>query len=580
MNAMDYVIALSRDEAALAAAQSALAEHARGLEATVRLPGILIRSAADMPLTRLPGNRGMILGRVFSRGSNRLHSALGDAEQRRVVESEGHSLLSQYWGHYLCITTDEDGHASVLRDPAGGIQCYYVRAGEVVFLSSDVRLLLTLAGTPPSIDVTMLRLFLEAPDLRPERTLLSGVRELLRGHALRSSRADVAITRLWSPWTFTGGVAPEDATRALRGTIVQSVHALAADSRHILLDLSGGLDSSIVAASLATMGQRFTCLSFTTGQPSGDETLYARAVCERLGTPLVEVALDLGQVDLDVSHASHLPRPSARSFIQAWDKASEATADRVEADRFFTGGGGDSLFCYLRSAAPAADRALAAGPGLGFIQTALDISRMTGAPLTQVLGRGLKRAYLQPRKYRWARENSFLRPVRERSALLDGTEHPSLDVPLGGKPGNAGHIASLMQIENYLEGFRRGGADQLCHPLLSQPIQELCLSIPSWRWCEGGIDRRIARDAFADLLPPLVIGRRQKGAPESFVVRLFEAQRTTLRSMLLDGELAKYGVIDRHAIDQQLSENRPAGGVEASRLLRLGDVEAWLRAWN
>lgn len=577
---MDYVIALSHDEAALAAAQSALAHHAHHLPVTVRLPGILVHCASDMPLTRLPGDRGIVLGWVFSRGSNRPQSALGDAEQRRIVETEGHSLLSQYWGHYLCITTDKEGHASLLRDPAGGIQCYYIRAGEVLFLSSDVRLLLTLAGISPSIDVTMLRLFLEAPNLRPERTLLTGVRELLRGHALRSSRADVVMTRLWSPWTYTHEVFQEDATRALRGTIVQSVHALAAGSRHILLDLSGGLDSSIVAASLATMGHRFTCLSFTTGQPSGDETLYARAVCERLGAPLVEVTLDLGQVDLEVSHASHLPRPSARSFIQAWDKASEATAEGVGADRYFTGGGGDSLFCFLRSAAPAADRALADGPGLGFIQAALDISRMTGAPLAQVLGRGLKRAYLQPRKYRWARENSFLSPVSGRSVLLDGTEHPGLDVPKGGKPGSAGHIASLMQIENYLEGFRRSGADQLCHPLMAQPIQELCLSIPSWRWCEGGIDRRIARDAFADLLPPLVIGRRQKGAPESFVVRLFETQRRMLRSMLLDGELARYGMIDRHAIDRQLSENRPAGGVEASRLLRLGDVEAWLRAWN
>lgn len=203
------MIALSHDDIALAEADSALARHAGGFEKTIKLPAILIRGTADMPVTHLASDRGLVLGQVFSRGNALTHPGLTATEQQRVVETGGQSLLSSHWGHYLCITMDKAGRVSVLRDPTGGLPCYYVPAGDVLYFSSDIRLLLTLTGVRPSIDVTMLRLFLEAPSLRPERTLLSGVRELLRGHALRADGEDIVTARLWSPWAFTHGLAPE-----------------------------------------------------------------------------------------------------------------------------------------------------------------------------------------------------------------------------------------------------------------------------------------------------------------------------------------------------------------------------------
>src|SRR3546814_5721791 len=59
------------------------------------------------------------------------------------------------------------------------------------------------------------------------------------------------------------------------------------------------------------------------------------------------------------------------------------------------------------------------------------------------------------------------------------------------------------------------------HPLLSQPVIEHCLAIPTWLQCAGGCDRSIARQAFKPDLPAKVIERRGKGSPQGFIYQIF-----------------------------------------------------------
>src|SRR5262249_13493860 len=50
------------------------------------------------------------------------------------------------------------------------------------------------------------------------------------------------------------------------------------------------------------------------------------------------------------------------------------------------------------------------------------------------------------------------------------------------------------------------------HPLMPQPLLELCLRIQTWLHAAYGRDRAIARPAFAADLPPQVVQRTWKGA--------------------------------------------------------------------
>jgi asparagine synthase (glutamine-hydrolysing) len=98
-------------------------------------------------------------------------------------------------------------------------------------------------------------------------------------------------------------------------------------------------------------------------------------------------------------------------------------------------------------------------------------------------------------------------------------------------------------------------------------------------WFRDGLNRVIARDAFAGTLPTEIVGRRSKGTPDSFVVEIFEANRAKIWRFLADGLLAAHDIIDLPAILPVLDDLRPAHGIAYRRIMAFADVEAWARAW-
>ncbi len=114
-------------------------------------------------------------------------------------------------------------------------------------------------------------------------------------------------------------------------------------------------------------------------------------------------------------------------------------------------------------------------------------------------------------------------------------------------------------------------------PLLAQPVVELCLRIPSWRWITRGQDRSVARDAFAGDLPAQIVARRSKGGPSGFTEALFLAHQQHIVQRLHDGLLKREGVVhDLPAPDERLSLEPGAG----RRLLALLAAENWAQAWQ
>src|SRR3546814_5560641 len=97
--------------------------------------------------------------------------------------------------------------------------------------------------------------------------------------------------------------------------------------------------------------------------------------------------------------------------------------------------------------------------------------------------------------------------------------------------------------------------------LLSQPIVEYFLGIPPWEACEGGVDRSVARRAFAQDLPIAVTARSGKGSPDGFVGHYIDTHRTEIFERLMDGTLANSGLVDRTQLELALRADaklRPA----------------------
>lgn len=578
MNRTPYLACVATPDTQAAERLCKVAERLRSpaMVELIDLPGLLVAGAPDAARLVLPKGGGIILGHLFDRERS---ARITDAEKLGAPAAA--DLVTAYWGGYVAIRALED-RVEILRDPSGMVPCYHAEIEGVHVLTSHPHLLFGPGLIKPVIDWTIVTQSLVFRDFRPARTCLRGVAEILPGVVLDVADRGVFTRCAWSPWAFAEPAAritdPAAAISTLREVVTATLGAWGGCFERPLIEISGGLDSSIVAAGMRTGQSGAHCLTFGPAPGDASELPWARAVAEHLGYPLTELVADATTVDIRLSDARDLPRPCARAFSQALDRPIQALAAELHTDAFFGGGGGDSMFCLTHSAFPVIDRLAAEGLGKGVLETAGDIAQLTRTNIWKVLASAARR---WPRNYSAMpppMTNGFLAPhVREALPWPEG--NPWLASPAGIPPGKRKHVWSIIGIQNQLEGYGRESLAPFLSPLMSQPIAEVCIAIPSWYWCAGGNNRAVAREAFRDRLPASVIDRRTKVSFSSLAYRMIRANMPILRDMLLDGSLARQGMLDRDRIIAFLGGTM-ADAEALPELMALVEVEAWVRHWE
>jgi asparagine synthase (glutamine-hydrolysing) len=365
-----------------------------------------------------------------------------------------------------------------------------------------------------------------------------------------------------------------DAVAQVRDQTLHCVEAWASRSKSVLVELSGGLDSSIVAACLKKAKADVACVTLSTRQPGADERRYARTVARRIGAKLVEVELLSDEAEVLAGPVDRLPRPGINILQRLTDRAALGAAEALGTDSFFGGGGGDGVFCYLGTAAPAADALRRRGMGETFFRAIGDVAELYQCTSWKA-GRFAIRKMLRPAPGAWRQDRRFLSGDSVPERPLD---HPWLPPPPFAPPGKCEQVLGLIGLHTELEGNVRSRRGPIRHPLLSQPLLELCLRIPSWLWVSGGVNRAVARAAFADDLPPEILNRRSKGDFMPFNASIFERSRGLLRELLLGGELARQGLLDRVAVETFLASPMRPRDNTFFRLFLLADAELWARS--
>lgn len=526
----------------------------------------------------------VIIGHLFYTVQPQRVSRLDPATIDRLRTMGGRELVQNYWGAYVSISSGENpSEVHIQRDPLETAPCYYFRYQELWIIVSDLAAAKHLGVAPVSVDWNAIAAQVLRPDLRTERTCLSDITELPGGQQLTFGSRGKTIATLWTPSKFSPvgkkGIDRNEAVERVRRVVLNCIHSWASCYKNILVQVSGGLDSSIIAASLKGKHINASTMTISTTQPEGDERNYARLLTRHLDLPLQEMFFDPLRVDITRSDSVHLPRPVARSHVQETDRLTLLAANNVGADVVFNGNSGDAVFCFLQSISPVVDRIVSQGLGIGAVSTAFDISRITGVSVWKILKRAIWRSFSSRRPYRWRIDTRFLHPDIV-SAGPDNPAHGWFDPEGERLPGQAGQLAGIVQSHYHREGFARGGSISMISPLLSQPLVELCLEIPSWLWCEGGINRLLARAAFSSDLPQEIVQRRSKGSPDSFLLAILEMNRSVLTDWLCGGLLAEHQLIDVDYIRQYLNRSGPIAGIDYIRILDLADVESWARAQN
>ncbi len=539
-------------------------------------PTTTVFAAPDIPHVLLGDGQGVILGHLFER-------ATGLAVERATncaLDAPAADFVRTYWGGYLALRSRNDA-AEIVRDPSGAVPCYHVEIDDWHVVSSSPSLLVDLGLVPAEIDWTIVAQALVYRDLRPARTALRGIAEIQPGLSARVFPPGLQTECVWSPWTFTAQAqeirGSAEAIETVSQAVRQCIRAWGSRFGNPLAEISGGLDSSIVAAGLALLDRSLRAITFKAVAGDPDETPYAAAVADHLGAMLTTLLPRVGDIDLASSAAADLARPNARSFAQALDGPEQKVAEALGADAFFSGGGGDNVFCYLRSVAPVIDRLRRQGVGTGLIATANDMAMLTETSPWEVGYRTIRRLLRTTTPPDWVADTSLLSAAAT-NALPLPAGHPWMPSPSDILPGKRAHVFSLIRVQNHLDAHARQAFAPIVFPLLSQPVMEACLRVPSWLWCAGGRNRAVARAAFAADLPDAVLARQSKGAFDNLCTQILSRQRDTIREMLTGGVLARKGLLDIDAVSALLAVAVP-DGLSVIRLLMLADVEAWTRCW-
>lgn len=553
------------------------------VNAVARLPGGIVSfgsigraSLVGSPATQLSRCEDVVLvGCAFRTSDFSACEIPKPQEAAEIVRTGGRWAIDNLWGNYILAWADAENNPYILRSPVTGPAIYHAPSaistagtGQAIAFTD-----LTLARSlgfrldvpdPAAIDAEM-----RVPLLRGRTTGLSGVSEILPGEIWRLGGHEPAPGG-WSPWDYARGAPSRVEPCALRELVMRIVSAWSARFDCIQLELSGGLDSSIVAACLAGRRGDWRAVTLATSDPDGDERVYARAAAERAGAALAELMIPPEAVDPTSALARARTRPGGFGLLAPVDAALGNMASDYGATAIFTGAGGDNVFGYLTSPAPIVDALRFEGAGAAW-RSAGDLARITNDNVWRALRLALRKMIVAGPN--WPVDTSFL------STRFAGTppRHPWFEGS-SAWPGQRTYALKLLPIQPFLDGYDRALDLPMIAPLLSQPLVEFGLRVPSWQWGEGGRDRALARRAFANDVPSTILNRRIKGRIESLFYPSFEQFREPLRHFLLEGWLAGEDLLDRDAIAALFDRRTRVDSTAILRLFHIADIERWVRS--
>lgn len=582
MTLLRYLILVDRSGSSLTQTASRLQE-AFPFHVTLAEHHCLILMNVEGEALRLPGGKGVAIGTVFPRHGAAKRIDCNDRQWTEELDGPEplKTLRDRYWGGFIAVLA-RDEELELIRDPGGAMPCYFMATSTGWAIASDAEALVRVGLLRPRIAWAEMPRYLTAKDLPSTRTAIEGLHELLAGTSIKLGAHASDPSVFWSPWDYIGEADywdGADMADRLRRAVDHCAASWASTADQIVSTLSGGLDSSVVVAALARANADQQCITLVTQDRLGDEREYARAMSAHVGVALHEPYFDLADADLSQSVSRHFPKPIGTIHETAYHAAVVRTADGIGADAVFTGNGGDSIFYNSASLRPLFDVLHGQGLGLQALRTFRNICDVTQTSWLSALRETAKFLAVVRRPYVWHRDISMLDADLAADIMARPAAHAWLDSQPRGRPGKVGHVAHLLKVQNHLEGYLRPFDLPMINPLMSQPVVELALSIPTWRMLEGGRDRAAVRRAYADALPPVVRDRRRKGSPSGFAMAVVASKESEVRERLLDGALVRRGFVDPRLIEAAIPKG-PVTGRAYVRLLMLLDLEAWISHWQ
>ncbi len=548
-----------------------------------------------------PGKHLVFDGRLDNR--DELARALSAGGVRATGEDDGRlALLAlERWGleagarhmvgDFAGALWDANARAAWLLRDALGLRPLYLRetARELV-CASDLKTLVV--DAPSAVNEAVVAECLSGGMVTHRETLYQGIERLPMAHVSRVTSTTRADCQHWSP-TLDSGVArrtADDRAAQFLELFGEAVAARVAGQREVALLLSGGLDSSSIAAELATQRQvGWRC--YTLGQPrvGDDEIPLARGVADYFGAPHVGVMprpVEGGAFLADARDSRDLPgMPNGVQGLEVRrriaDSGTAVALNGLGSDEWF--GGSFLTYADLARRGSLLQLARTIWSDRGRVEPTLVHLRIAAWALCPpVVQRSVRRALGRSPVPAWI-GTAFAR----RTALADRLRVRDIPVPDFPTLSQRAIFADttcgdyVYSSEMQERANSRLGLDER-YPFHDRRLVEFALALPETdRWAPGA-SKALVRRAMAGRLPAGVIARTV--SPDANPVLLDALRALGGRAFFEHLAIAETGWVNAEAIRSRwnIVEREALAGRYAGRemwaLWPVAAVELWHRA--
>jgi asparagine synthase (glutamine-hydrolysing) len=511
-----------------------------------------------------------------------------------LYEEHGEDFVRRIDGMFALAVWDARERKLILtRDRLGKKPLLYREsAGELVFASEHLAIVQSLAPHPP-VDRRAVALYLRLGYVPAPHDAFAGVEKLGPAELLVWSNGSSVRRRYWDLPSDVVDIPVADAVSEVRRLVDRSVAKRLMSDVPLGVFLSGGLDSSVIVASMAAQSARIRTFTIGFDERDYSEISHARRIAERFGTEHHELIVRPDALEVLPTLVRHYGEPYADSSAVPTFYLARMAREHVTVA--LGGDGGDELFGgYRRYRAMQLAAALDPIPRAirrGAWRLVRRVVPSTGSERTGPARlRRFMRAAAEPVATRYLQMTGIFSSDRLIDAATPEFKNEiicaeqELSTRAGATVGDALARVQRLDLTLYLPGDLLVKVDiasmtnslEVRAPFLDRELVEYATRLPSGLKIRGGMGKWLLRQAFADVLPPETAARTKQG----FGLPVGAWLRASLRP-LLDDTILSPKALDRGYLTEQaaraLVDEHIRGVDHTHRLWSLIMLELWHR---
>lgn len=536
------------------------------------------------------GETFILIGRIFNKVN---FQSISIEEISHIIKKEKpHELSETYWGQYLFFDETEKENIprmEITRDPIGQIPLFYARTklGNIIF-SSEIKILFSVFGLKREYNYNYLYHYILYGNFYSQETAFLNIYELPPGCELNSKQNLITINPVWDPIRYCN---EPDNSRSVNliETLKSSLKAWIGNYDNIVLSLSGGLDSSSLAYCLNTVKkneQNFIAFNFfNSSVKASNEFSYAKKICEELQLELIDIDL-INTFSFDPPQKNSFYPPNKpfpalinlriNEVIQSFFKS------KVGSSILISGHGGDNLFMQQPEQLSIVDYLFTLG--IKDINTKIkEIAGFYNTSYLEILYKNIagyfaniyshKKIFDRKNKPNWIQKDFFNDPFCFANPIYLKSNSIKF-------PGKFNHIRSILKAFPSISIDPIKLADPIFYPLLSQPLIEQVLSIPTYHLYHKDYDRYPFRRSISEYFKTDNVWRSSKGETTGHFQLSMKKNLNIVKSLCYDGHFCKSKFINEQEIKKQIMETSFGSIKNLYCFINLLSAEIFINYWE